>query len=198
MYYNQYKEHFMKLVSVFFPVILMILVIGCAKPPLEEMQNAQEAVFRAENDANAALYAGGTLARARAALQQMQIEADNKRYNAVKDQAAEAVSLAERAILEGKMAADRVKDESASLITNLREEINETERNVNGARYSQLDLDYNELEKGIKNAHESADKVEGHQAEGNYQGALNGARELRSDLSNMNEKIAGAAVVKKK
>jgi len=188
----------MKQLPIYILIILTVLVMGCAKPPLEEMQNAQEAVFRAENDPNAALYAGGTLARARAALQQMQTEADNKRYDAAKAQAAEAILMAERAIIEGKNGSERVKDESASLATSLRSEIEETERNVNGARYSLLDLDYNELEKGLVGAHEAADKVEEKQANGNYQDALETARGVRSDLSNINKKVAGAAVIKKK
>ena len=188
----------MKQLPIYILIILTVLVMGCAKPPLEEMQNAQEAVFRAENDPNAALYAGGTLARARAALQQMQTEADNKRYDAARAQAAEAISMAERAMIEGKNGAERAKDESSSLVTNLRQEIEETERNVNGARYSLLDLDYNELEKGIVGAHNGADKVEEKQANGDFQDALDTARGVRSDLSNINKQVAGAAVIKKK
>jgi len=106
--------------------------------------------------------------------------------------------LAERAVIEGKNGAERVKDESASLITNLRGEIEETERNVNGARYSQLDLDYNELEKGIAGAHAAADKVDAKQASGDFQDALETAKGVRSGLSDINQKVAGAAVIKKK
>ena len=171
---------------------------GCAKPPEEEMQNAIEAVFRAENDPNAVLYANSTLMRARTAIQQMHAEADHKRYDAAKNFAQEAISLAERAIAEGKTGAARVTEESSSLIGNLRQEVEETERNVNGARYSQLKLDYNQLEKEIISAHESADKIERDQANGNYQEALQGAKDLRADLASINQRIAGAAVVRKK
>ena len=188
----------MKLLPVYILFIVMVLIMGCAKPPEAEMQNAVEAVFRAENDPNAALYASSTLLRARAALQQMHAESDNKRYDAAKTYALEAITLAERAIQDGQTGAARVMEESASLVGNLRYEIEETERNVNGARYSQLDLDYNQLDKDIIGAHESADRVESNQANGNYQDALQGAKDLRADLANINQKIAGAVVIKKK
>jgi len=183
------------------PVCILFIVLifgGCAKPPETEMQNAVEAVFRAENDPDAVLYASGTLLRAKTALQQMHAESDHKRYDAAKNLALEAISLAERAIQEGQTGASRVIEESSSLVANLRQEIEETERNVNGARYSRLDLDYNQLDREIIGAHEAADRVEGNQASGNYQEALQGARELRADLANINQRIAGAVVLKKK
>jgi predicted S18 family serine protease len=188
----------MKIKTILVFCMLIILVMGCAKPPLTEMQDAREAVFRAENDQNAVLFAGSVLERARASLQRMQDEADNKRYDAAKSHAAEAISMAERAIADGRTGALRAGDESASLISNLRPEIEETERNVNGARYSLLNLDYDLLEREIINAHEAADKAEASQAEGRYQDALQIARELREDLSNINNRVAGAAITGKK
>jgi len=188
----------MKLNLIFILCILLVIFTGCEKPPVTEMDNAREVVFRAENDANASQFAGSTLARARNALQRMQEEADNKRYDAAKNLAAEAISLAERAILDGKQGAGRIKDESAAIVSTLRPEIEETERNVNGARYSQMALDFDELEKEIVNAHESTDRAEASQAEGKYQDAVDIARGVRSDLSDINSKVAGAATSAKK
>ena len=187
-----------KSIHIFCILLVLVLVLGCEKPPTEEMDNAREAVFRAENDVNAPVYATNTLNRARAALQLMQDEADNKRYDSAKNNAAEAILLAERAINEGKLGADRAKDEAASLVSGLRPEIVETERNVNGARYSLLDLDYNSLERDIINAHEAADRAESSEAEGRYQSAIDIARNVRSDLSAINGKVAGAATTRKK
>jgi predicted S18 family serine protease len=188
----------MKFNPVYIFCILIILVIGCAKPPQAEMDDAREAVFRAQNNADAVQFAGSILERARESLQRMEDEAGNKRYDAAKSHATEAISMAERAILEGRALALRAGDESAALISNLRPEIEETERNVNGARYSLLDLDYDVLEREIINAHEAADRAEASQAEGRFQDALGIARELREDLSNINNRVAGAAVTGKK
>jgi hypothetical protein len=106
--------------------------------------------------------------------------------------------MAERAILDGRAAASRVENETEAFISNLRPEIEETERNVNGARYSLLDLDYDSLEREIINAHEAADRAETSQAEGRFQDALEIARELREDLSNINNRVARAVVTGKK
>jgi len=188
----------MKFKSIYIFCILLALLIGCDKPPVEEMDNAREAVFRAENDPNAVLYAGPALVRARTSLQRMQEEADNKRYDAARTHAEEAIAMAERAILDGRLGASRIGDDSAAFVSNLRPEIEETERNVNGARYSQLALDYNALDKEIINAHESADRAEASQANGRYQEAMDIARGVRADLSSINSRVAGAATSRKK
>ena len=178
--------------------IFVVLVLGCARPPIAEMENAREVVFRAENDNNASQYAAGTLARARDALQRMQTEADNKRYDAAKTNAAEAISLAERAINEGRLGAERARENSDNLVTELRSDIEETERNVNGARYSLMDLDYDTLDREIVNAHDQADRAEVSQTNGRYQEAADIARDVRSNLVNINNRVANAAVIRKK
>ncbi|MCL2440679.1 MAG: DUF4398 domain-containing protein [Treponema sp.] len=188
----------MKIKLFYILVIVSILLIGCEQPPLTEMENAREAVFRAENDSNAVEYAGGTLARARDSLRRMQEEADNKRYDAARTYASDAISTADRAIAEGRIAAQRVGGESDSLISTLRDEIEETFRNVNGARYSQLNLDYDSLDRTIMDAYNTADQAEADQAAGRHQQALDRARVVRSDLSDVNQSIAAAASARKK
>jgi len=188
----------MKLYPIYFFIILLVLLTGCAKPPAEEMANAREAVFRAENDPDAVIFAGGVLERAKISLQRMQEEADNKRYSAAKAHAQEAISLAERAIADGKSGEVRANVDSASIVANLRPEIEETQRVVNGARYSLLDLDYDVLEKEMLDAHDAADRAEASQAEGRFQEALDIARELRGNLNNINTRVAGAAPTGKK
>ena len=179
-------------------IIVSILVLGCEQPPLAEMDNAREAVFRAENDANAARYAAGTLDRARNALGLMQQEADSKRYEAAKTYAAEAIAAAEKAILDGSAGAQRAAGDSAALVSGLRREIDETSMNVSGARYSLMDLDYESLDRRIVNAHNTADQAEFEQASGNYQNAIDKAAAVRSDLANINQMVASAAVIRKK
>jgi len=179
-------------------LIVLILVLGCAQPPLAEMDSAGDAVFRAENDANAVEYASSTLSRARFALTMMQSEADSKRYDAARTHAAEAIASAERAIADGRAGAQRAASESTSIIAGLRSEIDDVTRNVSSARYSQMNLDYDALDRGIVNAYNTADQAEFDQAAGRYQDALDKARAVRADLANINEMIAGAAVIGKK
>jgi len=178
--------------------ILIVIISGCEQPPLAEMDSAREAVFRAENDADAVQYAAGTLARAQDALRRMQIEADAKRYDSARTLAAEAASAAEKAVNDGRAASQRAGVDSAALVNGLRSEIDETTSNVSAARYAQMDLDYESLDSRIVNAHNAADKAEADQAAGRYQDAANGAREVRSDLANMNQIVANAAPIRKK
>ena len=78
------------------------------------MENAEAALVRAENDPDAAAYAGNTLLRARDALASMRAEAEAKRYDAAKTYAAEAVNAAEKAVNDGRAAAARAGEEAAA------------------------------------------------------------------------------------
>jgi len=188
----------MKLKSIYILIAVAVLVLGCAKPPLEEMDRAREAVFKAENDANAVQYAQGTLARARDALRRMQMDADSKNYEGAKTNAAEAIAAAERAISDGIAGAQRAGSEADTLISGLRLEIEETTRNVASARYSNMALDYNALDRAIVNAHNTTDQAEVDQLMGRTQDALEKARVVRADLSDINQKVANAATARKK
>jgi len=188
----------MKNKFVYILVILAVFAVGCAQPPVAEMERAREAVFKAENDPSAVLYASNSLARARESLRKMQDEADSKRYDAAKTNALDAIAAAERAIADGRSGAQRAGGETDTLITTLRSEIEETSRNVNGARYSNLALDYDSLDRAITDAHTTTDQAEADQAAGRYDQAQDRARVVRSDLADINNKVANAATRRKK
>jgi len=188
----------MKIKLFYIFCIGLVLFMGCAKPPTEEMERAREAVFKAENDANAVQYAPGTLARAKDAIKRMDMEADSKNYEAAKNLAAEAIAAAEKAINDGRNSAQRAGEEAGSLISGLRSEIDETTKNVASARYSQLPLDYNSMDKTIVNAHNMTDQAEVDQAMGRNKEALEKAKSVRADLNDINQKIANAAIGRKK
>jgi hypothetical protein len=187
----------MRIKYILFALILPVLVLGCAKPPLAEMDNAKEAVLKAENDANAVQYARGTLTRAQDALKRMQSEADAKRYDAAKTNAAEAITAAERAISEGAAAAARVREESASALVGLKQEIDETGRAVASARYAQMPLDYSDFDNRIRNDYAMEEQAQADQAAGRYQNALDKGRAVRADLFDINQRISGAVTRKK-
>jgi vacuolar-type H+-ATPase subunit D/Vma8 len=180
-----------------FCVCGIFMLMACAQPPVAEMDSARESVLRAENDPDAVKYGISSLTRAQNSLSSMQAAADAKRYDAAKTHAADAIAAAERAISDGKSGVVRVRDEAASVVSGLKTEIEDTSRNVNGARYSLLDLDYDALDKGIVDAYNTSDQAEVDQALGRYQDALNKAMVVRSDLSDINNKIANAVVRKK-
>ena len=179
-------------------ILLAFALVGCAQPPIAEMEKAREAVFKAESDAYAVQYAGPALSRARESLRKMQEEADSKRYDSAKSHALDAISAAEKAIADGRAGAQRAGGQADALITTLRAEIEETSRNVNGARYSNLALDYAALDKAIYDAHTTTDQAEVDQAAGRFDQAQDRARIVRSDLADINQKVAGAVTKRKK
>jgi hypothetical protein len=187
----------MKLKYIFIVCAALALAAGCAKPPIAEMDSAREAVFRAENDNDAVMYGSGALSRARDALRRMQSEADSKRYDAARANAKDAISMADKAIADGKAGAVRARDEAASALSGLPAEIEETSRNINGARYSQLDLDYNALDADLKVTYDLADQAAKDQRDGRYQGVMDKTRNARANLADINQKISSAVVRKK-
>lgn len=182
----------MKLRYILYICVFLAVVLSCAKPPVEEMDSARGAVFRAENDADAVQYGSVSLARARDALRRMEDEANSKRYDTAKTYAAEAVSAAERAVSEGRTAAVRARDEAAALLSVLDREIDETSRNVSAARYSDLPLDFDSIDRDLMNAYTQADRAENDYDEGRYQDSIANAGNVRSNLSGINQQISEA------
>ncbi|MDR2477478.1 MAG: DUF4398 domain-containing protein [Treponema sp.] len=181
---------------IFAALILSIIVIvgGCAKPPTEEMKNATEAVTRAENDADAAAYAGNSLARARDALGRMQAEAESKRYDAAKTYAAEAIAAADKAIADGRAGAVRAREEAAALVAELKPAIAETEQGINAAQSASLPLDFDAIGQDFNAARSNADQAEIALSGNRYQAALDRGRSARAGLSDINQKLTGAAM----
>jgi hypothetical protein len=171
---------------------ILAFAAACAKPPLAEMDSAREAVFSAENDADAVKYGGSSLTRAQDALKLMQDAADSKRYDAAKTHALEAIAAAEKAVENGRSGAVRAREEAASLLSGLAGEIEDTSRNVNGARSSMLDLDYNALDEELRNAYAVKGQAETDNAEGRYDDASDKARIVHTELSDINQSISGA------
>lgn len=184
---------FMKSRQIFVGFVILALCLGCAKPPIAEMDRAKEAVFEAENDDDAAQYGTSFLNRARAALAKMEEAANSKRFDEAKTYAADAVTLSEKAITDGKAAAVRAREEAASNISSLKSEIEETGINVNAARYSQLVLDYDALDRGMKDANDSYAQAQNSMSAGMYKDALDKAMNVRANLADINQKITNAA-----
>jgi len=174
--------------------ILALTVAGCARPPVDDMNNATEAVIRAENDNDAVLYAPTTLARAREALARMRQEADARRFDAARAYAAEAIASAERAIAEGRTGAERARREAHALLTDLPPLIAETEQGMNAARDAGLDLDFGSLEGDLNGARVNANQAVEAYSFGLYGEALAQGRTARNGLLDINQRIATAAV----
>jgi predicted S18 family serine protease len=187
-------KKFTKVLLILFIAAAVLLAAACAKPPAEEMNNAIDAVTRAENDADAVTYAGNTLLRARDALTRMQEEANSKRYDAAKSLATEAVAAAEKAIADGKSGAARARDDAANLLKGLPSSIAETEGALNNAkRVQNINLNANGLEEELQSAKNTFDNAQRSFNAGNYRDASSQGQMVRSSLENIKGRIAEAA-----
>jgi len=175
-------------------LVLALFATGCARPPVDEMNDATEAVTRAENDNDAVLYAPNTLARAREALGRMRQEADARRFDAARAYAAEAIAAAERAISEGRSGAENARREAHALLSDLPPLIAETEQGMNAARGAGLDLDFEPLDDAFNGAIDTANQAVDAYTSGLYGDALARGRTARNALVDINQRIAGAAV----
>ena len=175
-------------------LVMAFSLAGCAKPPTEEMNNAVEAVTRAENDSNAVAYAADTLARAREALGRMHSEAASKRYDSAKSYAAEAIASAERAITEGQQGAARVKDEAAALINELKPLVVETGQGIAAAEKAKLPLDFKSINNTFDTARRNVDIADSALSANKYQDAIKIGRSARSDLNGINQQLSNAAI----
>jgi len=60
-----------------------------------------------------------------------------------------------------------------------------------------LDLDYDQLERGISGAYDKMDQAQNDQSQGRYQDAIDKAREVRSDLYDINQRVSSAVTRRK-
>ena len=184
----------MKRISLVITAILALglILASCATPPIDDMNRARDAVMRAENDANAVAYASNTLLQARGALDRMQTEADARRYDTTRSLAAEAISLAERAIADGRAGAARAQGEAENVVRDLGQLLNQTSNNIDAARRTgNLPLDFNAISREMDIARNGYEETRQSLAAGNYRDVISRGQIIRSILSDINERLGG-------
>jgi flagellar biosynthesis/type III secretory pathway protein FliH len=188
------------LVVFFVSLGLLLYLGGCAKPPTEEMENAESALTRAENDPDAAAYAEDSLIRARDARNRMQTEAEAKRYDTARAYAAETINAAEKAIADGRAAAVRAREDAANLIAALKDSLAEAEKALAAAReIPHSSLDFEALNDDLENARRLIAQAEVAAAGNRSREALDRGRAARAALGDLMAAIsAGAREVSRK
>jgi hypothetical protein len=183
---------------LFIAVLLTALLIyGCAKPPTEEINNAEEAVAVAESNNNAVNYAGHLLEQAKNALFYMREEAAAKNYDLAKKYAAEAVELAGLAIKEGDNAAKdvKLKDEASLVIEGLETNVDETEQIINAARTGGLELDYDSICLEFDAVCQIMGQAQQSFLENKYQDVIVKGKTIRANLDLINQQLSEAATI---
>ncbi|MDR2517761.1 MAG: hypothetical protein LBC88_10345 [Spirochaetaceae bacterium] len=172
-------------------IVLGFVLAGCAKPPTAEMEAAEAALTRAENDANAAAYAESALVRARDAAARMRTEARAKRYDAAKTAAAEVVAAADRAVADGRAGAARAQEEAASLVGSLRGTLTETENALTSAQsVPNVQLDFPALSNDLGRARTQVNQAETAVNAGRPREAVEQGRAARAALGDIQTRIS--------
>jgi hypothetical protein len=175
--------------------ITSVMLIGCDKPPIEEMHSATVAVSRAENDPDVINYAASTLSQAREALAQMQAEADAKRYDEAKQLASEAESLAGKAIDDARLAVARAREASENAIRMMQNSISETEQVLGEAARSQpAGVDLPQLEQDFTAARGVATEAIEAQNGSRYNEAISKSQTVRAVLSSITTRLSQSVI----
>jgi len=180
------------LICVF--IFSLVLLTGCTKPPTEEMNNAEEAVARAENDPDAVNFAGNLIQRAKDSLALMHEEADVKRYDSAINYANDAIALAERAINEGRGEAWQKKQQATAALSEVRPQLLETEKRIENAKAANLPLDYGTIDGDFNSAKRTYDQAQSAMSGNRYQEAIFLSNNVRSSLAGINQKLGVKAM----
>jgi len=184
------KKFYFCLLAVF---VFAFILAACATPPTEEMNRAHDAVIRAESDPDAVRYAPAILIRARDALNRMETEAEAKRFDGARTFATEAITSAERAVAEGRSGAGRAREDAIRLMDSLSIPLAETERAVSAARGQVLLLDFNALRGDMDITRQTYEGARLDIQTGNFLDAITKGQIVRSNLSDINTRLTGAA-----
>ena len=190
------KKIYLIIVAVF---ILGGVLAACATPPVDDMNRAHEAVMRAENDPDVVAFASNSLVLARDALTRMQAESNARRYDTARSFAAEAISLAERAIADGRAGAGRAQGEAEGVVSSLGRMMDETTTAINNARgVPNVRLDFNALGREMDVARSGYDEIQRSYVAGNYRDVISRGQIVRSMLSDINSRISEAFRIARK
>ena len=174
--------------------VSLALMTGCTQPPTEEMNNAEEAVARAENDPDAVNYAGNLIERAKESLALMYEEADAKRYDAAINYANDATALAERAINEGFTESLRLREQAINSLAAVRPLLVETQDRIDNAKNAKLALDYDSIDREMNTARNGYDQAQSAITGSRYQEAIFLSNNVRNSLSGINQKLGTTAM----
>jgi HEPN domain-containing protein len=169
---------------------LAVVLAACAKPPTAEIEAAEAAVAKAENDPDVAAYAESTLNRARNALSRAHTEVNAKRYDSAKSYAAEAVSAAEKAINDGRAAASLSREEANTLLAQVKQLLAETDTALENARkVPRVRLEFPALTDGIDSARNDISQAEAANNANRPRESLEKSRSARSTLGDIRSRI---------
>jgi hypothetical protein len=184
----------MKYAKVFIPILLVLLVGACAKPPQADIDAARSAVVDAAKNADIIAYAPDTLKSAQDKLAQMETELSAKHYDKVKALALDAKATAGTAANDAAKGKEKAQADATALIAALKQALPDASKKLAAAKKVKgIKLDFAGLTKQLSDAQTAVADADKDLSDGNFASALQKATAVQAQLSD-GEKAVGDAV----
>jgi hypothetical protein len=184
----------MKYLRVLIPVVLVLAVGACAKPPQADITAARAAVDAASKNADVVAYAPDTLKSAQDKLAQMDTELTAKHYDKVKTLAQDAKATADGAAGTAASNKQKAQADATTLIDSLKKALPDASKKLAAAkRMRGVKVDFAALTKQINDAKAAIADADKDLAAGDFASALQKATAIQTQLTD-SEKLVSDAV----
>ena len=183
----------MSSLKVMVPLLLVLALFACAKPPQADIDAARSAVTAAAKNPDIAAYAADTLKSAQDKLAQMESELSAKHYDKVKTLALDAKATAETAVSDAARNKQKAQADARTLIDALKKAIPDAEKKAAAARNVRgIKLDFGALAKQIADAKAAVADADKDYAAGNFADALRKAIAVQNQLNDGEKAVSDA------
>jgi hypothetical protein len=183
----------MKYLKVIIPVLLVLAIAACAKPPQADIDAARAAVAAAAKNADVVAYAPDTLKSAQDKLAQMDTELAAKHYDKVKTIALDARATAETAANDAARNKEKAQADATTLIEALKKAFPDAEKKIAAARKVKgIKLDFKALAQGMTVAKAAVSDAEKDLAAGDFATALQKASAVQAQMNDGEKAVSDA------
>lgn len=183
----------MRSLKLMVPVLLVLALFACAKPPQADIDAARAAVASAAKNPDIVAYAPDTLKSAQDKLAQMDTELGAKHYDKVKTLALDAKAAAEAAVNDAARNKQKAQADARTLIDALKKAIPDAEKKAAAARNVRgIKLDFGALAKQLSDAKAAVADADKDFAAGNFADALRKAIAVQNQLNDGEKAVSDA------
>jgi len=175
------------------PVLLVLTMVACAKPPQADIDAARGAVAAAAKNPDVVAYAPDTLKSAQDKLAQMDTELRAKHYDKVKTLALDAKATAEAAVNDAARNKQKAQADARTLIDALKKAIPDAEKKAAAARNVRgIKLDFGALARQLSDAKAAVADADKDFAAGNFADSLRKAIAVQNQLNDGEKAVSDA------
>ena len=186
----------MRYMKVLIPVVLVLALGACAKPPQADIDAARAAVATAAKSADVVAYAPDTLKSAQDKLAQMETELGAKHYDKVKTVAVDAKATAESAANDAAKNKEKAQADATTLIDALKKALPEAQSKIAAAkRVRGVKLDFNALAQQLAQAKATVADADKDLAAGDFASALQKATAVQAQMNDGEKAVSDAVAV---